>query len=172
MVTGLVLLPPRNAVLPAQTRTKGLPVQMSIFVKPGGPRASVRPHGAKPGERVAPGDALRFAVGAARAGHLSVWEEEGSGRLVQHFPIGGAPATRPWPAGPPRLLPGSLVLDESAGPSRFAAVLCEEPLEPEPLRNAVAQILSRIDAPVGSAPAETDSCVGMVFELKKASGGG
>lgn len=80
-----------------------------------------------PGDRLRPGDALRFRVRAARAGHLVVVALDPGREVTLYAPVrpGAAQAIG---AGPARLLDGSIVLDPGGGPERVVAVLCPGPL--------------------------------------------
>ena len=77
-----------------------------------------------PGGRVQPGDAIRFRVSTTRAGHLVILGLDAAGK-VSLYVAAGAEA-RPIEGGSDQVMPGSIVLDETLGPERVVAVVCEQ----------------------------------------------
>jgi hypothetical protein len=97
-----------------------------------------------PGEQVVPGDSLRFGLSPTAAGrHAAIFSKDGQGQVSVYFPD---PAQRPSPtamAPAPTtedgLLPYSIRLDAVLGTETLHLLLCEAPLELEPIR---AQLLA------------------------------
>ena len=131
----LVLLPRGPA-----ERTKGAAHSIAMFVQHGD---EVRRAG--PGETVAPGDSIRFAVSSAAPAHLAVLSVDPAGRASIYFPVG--PRAASVPAGSEVPLPIATRLDATVGDERILALFCQEPVELEPLRNELAQ--GRLEVPEG-----------------------
>jgi hypothetical protein len=106
------------------TRRKGGAgaVRLGFFVRHDG---GVRRGG--DGERVVPGDALRFTVSAAASGWLAVVSRDGADQISVYYPTGGA-TLAPLDAGAEVALPGSTILDGVTGRERICAVVCPLPL--------------------------------------------
>lgn len=79
------------------------------------------------GDRVSPGDRLRFRVTSPRAGYVAIVSVDPAGEASSYLP----PATRltSLPAGQPVDLAGSAELDDRLGRERLIAVVCADPLE-------------------------------------------
>jgi hypothetical protein len=107
-------------------RTKGSG-SVGFFVRHG---ESVRRGG--PGERVMPGDALRFVVTQREPSHVAVLSRDAAGQASVYFPA-GARALR-VEAGVERALDSSVILDEVLGAEQLYALRCKEPVELAPLR--------------------------------------
>jgi hypothetical protein len=74
------------------------------------------------GDRVAPGEAIRFVVDPVGERHVSIIGIDSAGVVTSY-----AEAT----VGAREALPGSIVLDETLGPERVVALFCNEPLDAE-----------------------------------------
>ena len=108
-------------------RLKGPGFSLRMYVEHGG---EVRP--ALPGEVVAPGDAVRFAVTAPAKGYVAVLSLDPRGRGSVYFPL-GARAEAVEAAGEVALPLGTR-LDASVGEERIVGLFCSSPVELEPLR--------------------------------------
>jgi hypothetical protein len=109
------------------TRLKGSGYMLGMYVDH---RGEVRP--AAPGEMVAPGDAVRFAVTAPMDVHVAVLSLDPKGHGSIYFPAGGrAELVR---AGTDVPLPLGTRLDETVGEERILGLFCSSPIELEPLR--------------------------------------
>jgi hypothetical protein len=102
---------------------------------------------AGPGEVVAPGDALRFAVTAPAPGYVAVLSLDAAGRATVYYPAGGR--AEPVASGAEVALPLATKLDATVGEERLFALYCERPVELEPLRAAL-EGAGRLEA--GAAP--------------------
>ena len=111
-------------------RTKGPGFSLSMYVQHGG---EVRL--AAPGEAVATGDAVRFAVSAPAAAYVAVLSVDPRGRASVYFPLG--PRAEPVAAGRDVALPLATRLDDSAGEERVMGLFCASPIELEPVRAAL-----------------------------------
>jgi hypothetical protein len=111
------------------TRSKGAP-HIGFFVR----RGTKVERGAS-GQRVQPGDLLRFTYTADRALHLALLDRDRRGASV-FFPSVG-PGARVSP-GSDVALDFSIALDGELGPERIVGVFCPDPFEVEPLRAALA----------------------------------
>jgi hypothetical protein len=94
------------------------------------------------GDVVAPGDALRFEVGAARGGFAAVLALDAAGHVSVYAPADGA-AMVAVAAGPAATLPGSIVADDTLGAERIVALVCAEPRPLAELRASAAAALAR-----------------------------
>ncbi len=121
---GLVLVLRTEA--PAE-RTKGAGVGLGMYVLHGG---AVRR--AVPGEEVAPGDSVRFAVTTPEPAYVAVLSLDPAGRASIYFPEGTRAA--PVAAGTGAPLPLATRLDGTVGEERVLGVFCDRPVELEPLR--------------------------------------
>jgi len=93
---------------------------------------------AGPGEVLAPGDALRFAVKAPGPGYVAVLSLDPAGKASVYYPAGG----RAEPLAPAALegevaLPLATKLDATVGEERLYALFCQGPVELEPVRAAL-----------------------------------
>jgi len=120
---------------PPGERSKGSGFALAMYVEHGG---EVRRAG--PGETVAGGDAVRFAVTAPQPAYVAVLSVDPLGKGSVYFPS-GARAERVQ-AGIDVALPLGTRLDDSVGEERIVGLLCAAPVELEPLR----QRLERGDA--------------------------
>jgi hypothetical protein len=108
-------------------RSKGPGFSLSMYVQHG---ADVRR--AAPGEAVAAGDAVRFAVNAPVATYLAVLSVDARGRASVYFPLG--PRAELVAAGADTALPLATRLDDSAGEERIVGLFCPSAVELEPVR--------------------------------------
>ena len=93
---------------------------------------------AGPGEVLAPGDALRFAVQAPGPGYLAVLSLDPAGKASVYYPAGGrAEPVAPAALGGEVALPLATRLDATVGEERLYALFCERPVELEPVRAAL-----------------------------------
>ena len=113
-------------------RSKGNGFALGMYVQHGG---EVRRAG--PGEPVAPGDAVRFAVTAPEGGYLAVLSLDPAGHASIYYP----PASRAAPvaAGSDQPLPLGTRLDQTRGEERIVGLLCSSAVELEPVRAALAR---------------------------------
>ncbi len=111
------------------TRTKGAPT-LQFYIRRGD---AVLEGG--PGERLYPGDHVRFAYSWTEPGYITVLSRDGAGELSVYFPSdAGAYAAQP---GERVDLPGAVQLDEVTGPEVFYGVFCAREVSPERLRQAL-----------------------------------
>jgi len=120
---------------PPAERTKGRQTALAfgVYVLHDG---AVRRAG--PGEVLAPGDALRFAVKAPGPGYVAVLSVDPAGKASVYYPAGD----RAEPVAPGALegevaLPLATRLDATVGEERLYALFCEGPVELEPVRAAL-----------------------------------
>ena len=128
-------------------RSKGVPLQLEVFVKRRGGGVDSLLFGS----RVASGDALRFRVSAATDGFLGLVSADGAGKVASYLP-GDAQALLPVRAGSPVVLDDSIVLDDVLGHERLTAFLCRERLDSGRLLAAIRVAL----AASGGDPARMD----------------
>jgi hypothetical protein len=127
LAAGLLLIV-RSAPAPGPgTVLKGSGVGLVMYVQHGG---SVRR--AEPGEAVAPGDAIRFAVTSPVRAFVAVLSVDPLGRASVYFPSG--PRAEPVEPGVEQPLPTGTRLDDTVGEERIWAIFCPSPIALEPLR--------------------------------------
>jgi hypothetical protein len=114
-------------VRPSGERSKGSGFALAMYVEH---RGEVRRAG--PGETVAAGDAVRFAVTAPQPAYVAVLSVDPLGKGSIYFPS-GARAERVQ-AGVDVALPLGTRLDDSVGEERIVGLLCAAPVELEPVR--------------------------------------
>jgi Putative zinc-finger len=112
---------------PAGERVKGPGFSLRMYVEHDG---QVRRAG--PGEMVAAGDALRFAVTAPMKAYVAVLSLDPAGHGSVYFPIGARAA--PVEGGGEVALPLGTRLDATVGEERIVGLFCSSPVELEPLR--------------------------------------
>lgn len=83
------------------------------------------PRAAAEGERVRPGEALRFHVAPGSGTFVWIASVDSTGAVSRLAPVEG---TAPLVVQGAQLLPGSAVLDAAEGPERIWAVFSEQPL--------------------------------------------
>ncbi len=113
-------------------RRKGSGFALAMYVQHG---EAVRR--AAPGESVAPGDAVRFAITAPAAGYVAVLTVDPEKRASIYFPLGDRAA--PISAGLDLALPQGTRLDATTGEEHLTALFCTAPVELAPLRAALEQ---------------------------------
>ena len=113
-------------------RRKGSGFALAMYVQHG---EAVRR--AEPGESVAPGDAVRFAITAPAAGYVAVLSVDPERRASIYFPLGERAA--PISAGFDLALPQGTRLDATTGEEHLTALFCTAPVELAPLRAALEQ---------------------------------
>lgn len=116
-------------------RAKGRPgaLGLGVYVLHDG---AVRRAG--PGEVLAPGDALRFAVTAPGPGYVAVLSLDPAGKASVYYPAGGrAEPVAPGAREAEVALPLATRLDATVGEERLYALFCEGPVELEPVRAAL-----------------------------------
>jgi uncharacterized protein DUF4384 len=133
-------------------RRKGPGLGLAMYVQHG---SEVRR--AAPGESVAPGDAVRFAVSTPIPAFVAVLSVDPSGRASVYFPQG--PRAVQVPAGTEVPLPLGTLLDETTGEERLLGLFCTTPVELEPIRLALQQAQD-------GAPLPTD-CQGLRWSFVK-----
>ena len=127
---GIALVAAASLLLVVRTpgeRPKGSGVGLRMYVEHGGEVRS-----AVPGEVIAPGDAVRFAVTTPKKAYVAVLSLDAEGRGSVYFPLGArAEAVEP---GGEVALPLGTRLDATVGEERIVGVFCSSPVELEPLR--------------------------------------
>lgn len=108
-------------------RPKGPGYSLVMYVEHGG---EVRRAG--PGETVAAGDAVRFAVTTPSRSYVAVLSLDPAGHGSVYFPVGAR--AEPVEAGAEVALPLGTRLDATVGEERIVALFCSSPIELEPLR--------------------------------------
>jgi hypothetical protein len=111
-------------------RIKGPQYGLSLFVQHGG---DVRRAG--PGEPIAAGDSVRFAVTAPAPSWVAVLSVDPAGRASAYFPL-GARAER-VPAGAEVPLPIATRLDGTTGEEKILGLFCSSAVELEPVLAAL-----------------------------------
>ena len=118
------------------TRTKGRPATLDFYVSHAG---TVR--AGAPGERLEPGDALRFAVTTREPRYVAIFSVDGARHASVYYP-GGARAA-PVSPGERTPLPASTVLDDTLGDETLYAVFCARSFEIGPLLESLSGAVSR-----------------------------
>ncbi len=118
-----------------------------------------------PGSRVASGEAIRFRVSANDAGYLTIASLDSGPRVTLYYPDEGESLA--IEAGRGQLLDGSITLDDTLGPERIVAMLCNRPLP----RDVIQRSLEDALAAAGGHPANVDrialDCAETAFVLEK-----
>jgi hypothetical protein len=119
------------ALLPTSgLRTKGPPLSLGMFVQHGqGVRRAL------PGERVSPGDAVRFVYSSREPGFLAILSVDGAGVASVYFPEGAETAA--VPAATEAALPLATQLDGVLGEETVVALFCQRSRALEPVREAL-----------------------------------
>jgi hypothetical protein len=123
-------------------RSKGSGWRLGFYVSHSG---AVREGAA--GERVEPGDALRFTYSATEARYVAVLSVDGAKRASTYYPATGA-ATREEP-GAEVALPLSTVLDDTLGEETIYGVGCLQPFDVEAVRRSLERAPDRAPALAG-----------------------
>jgi hypothetical protein len=121
-------------------RLKGSAPALSMYVEHGG---EVRRAG--PGERVTPGDAVRFAVSLRRPAYVAVLTLDPAGRASVYFP--GGERAEPVNPGTDVALPLATRLDGTVGVEHVFGLFCDRPLELEPVRARLSAVASGFAPP-------------------------
>ena len=100
---------------------------------------------AGPGETVAAGDAVRFAVTTPAKAYVAVLSLDPDGHGSIYFPLGAR--AEPVEASAEVALPLGTRLDATVGEERIVALFCSSPIELEPLRVQLER--SGVSAPDG-----------------------
>lgn len=108
-------------------RIKGSGFALSMYVQHGGEVRRVAP-----GEAIAAGDAVRFAVTTPIKAYVAILSVDPKGRASIYYPVGAS--AEPLPAGEDMLLPLGTRLDETVGEERVVGLFCSAAVELEPLR--------------------------------------
>ncbi|HWE24601.1 MAG TPA: zf-HC2 domain-containing protein [Myxococcales bacterium] len=111
-------------------RIKGPGFALAMYVQHGG---EVRRVG--PGEAIAPGDAVRFAVSTPVKAYVAVLSVDAKGRASIYYPAGSS--AQLVSAGEDAPLPLGTRLDETVGEERVVGLFCSAPVDLEPLRAAL-----------------------------------
>jgi len=135
------------------TRSKGSGATISFVVKRGS-----ESFWGEPGQVLAPGDELRFAVSSDRLLYAGVWGVDALGKTSAYH---GSPELAKVEAGHRQPLPGAVVLDASLGEERLVAVFCAKPVPGAELASAVAA--------ASSAPRLPAECTHELMHIIKAS---
>ncbi|HSR99396.1 MAG TPA: hypothetical protein VLM79_20230 [Kofleriaceae bacterium] len=125
------LVASRDRLGGAEIRSKGKPA-LAFYVKHGD---AVR-EGA-PGEVVGPKDAINFVVSTEQPAFLAIISVDGAGKVSAYYPEG--PTAAAIPAGRDRVLPRSVLLDDTLGLERVVGVFCDRPIAVAELAAAVAR---------------------------------
>jgi len=149
----IVKLPP-SVVEPAY-RAKGGPSLRLFGRRPGTSQgqgqSAATTFAVTDGAPLRAGDQLRFAVANQPAGYLMVASVDGSGHASIYFPFDGqtsAPVTAATAE-----LPGSIILDDAAGPERLFALWSAQPLAREAVLSALQGLGARGPAAIRAATA-------------------
>ncbi len=88
------------------------------------------------GDAIAPNTRIRFEVGAAKRGYVTVIGYDARGATTVYYPYGGAQAAvyDPTTGG---LLPGAIAVDATPGAEKYVAVFSEQPFTVESVAPAV-----------------------------------
>jgi hypothetical protein len=132
-VAAAVLLRPVAA--PEGDRMKGAAPALSMYVQHGD---EVRRAG--PGERVAPGDAVRFAVSLRAPAYVAVLTLDPAGKASVYYP--GGERAEPVNPGHEVALPLATRLDHTIGEERVFGLFCDRPIELEPVRARLSAVAS------------------------------
>jgi hypothetical protein len=126
ILTAVIPDPDDGTARPWQTKGNGW---LTVFRERGG-----RVDEVVSGDRLQPGDRLRFQVDPLHPGQVMVVGVEDSKRLFAYFPLDGSDTSRAVVTDDPQLLPGAAELDSSAGSESIHAVLCPQPFALADLR--------------------------------------
>jgi hypothetical protein len=118
---------------------KGAPL-LQVFARHKGPGAA----GAEvtkvaDGERLAPGDALRFVLSATGLPYVMVTSIDGAGHSSIYYPYQGESSAEVVGQGTVSV-PGSIVLDQAPGPERLFVIYSKQPLPAAAAREALAAL--------------------------------
>jgi hypothetical protein len=141
-IAAAIVIVPRLKGPPANdTRVKGAGFVFEVVARR--PNGQVQP--VSGGMALRPGDAIRFVVTAPEPGHVAVLGLDAAGHVSIYAPAADAPLAV---AAGTHELPGSIVLDETAGDERLVAVFCAT----APTRDALIAAGARALAAAGGDP--------------------
>jgi hypothetical protein len=118
-----------------------------------------------PGGTLSPGDAIRFVVGSDARGHIALVGIDAAPRVSAYVPDGDSAMI--VEKGPPRALPGSIVLDDTLGPERLLLLRCDQPFEVARLVEAARQRLAGVGGDPRQVTAVDLPCVQTSFLIEK-----
>lgn len=84
------------------------------------------------GERVFPGDRLRFSITTGKPAHVAILSLDGAGVATVYFPQGKTSRGFGMVSGQP--LDSSVLMDSTLGPERIWALFCDTQFDLDPLR--------------------------------------
>lgn len=116
-------------------RLKGSSPALGMYVQHGD---VVRRAG--PGERVAPGDAVRFAVTLREPAYVAVLTLDPAGKASVYYPAGAL--AEPVNPGADVALPLATRLDQTVGEEHVFGLFCDRPVELEPVRARLGALAS------------------------------
>jgi hypothetical protein len=148
----LLIAPAR---LPPEVLPKG-DATLAIFVAREGGALSV-----SDGQRLRPGDRIRFVLRPAGQRHAIVASLDGAGRTTVYHPFDGRQSAA-LPAGARIEIPGSIVLDRSPGPERVFAVLAPNPFP-------AALVVEALKKLAGQGPGALRATTHLPLELEAAT---
>jgi len=140
----LIVELPHSAVEPAYS-AKGGPSLRLFGRRPGASQGQGTTFVVTDGAHLQAGDQLRFAVANQPGGYLMVASVDGRGHASIYFPFDGqtsAPVTAAAAE-----LPGSVILDDAAGPERLFALWSTQPLSRAAVLSSLQGLAAR--GPVG-----------------------
>ncbi len=97
------------------------------------------------GQTLRPDESIRFQVNAPLEGYLSIVSIDSARVVSAYVPAEGS--LQRVPSGRGDWLDGAIVLDDSIGPERIFAVLCEQPKDVTEVVEAAKNLLSRNASP-------------------------
>jgi hypothetical protein len=137
-------------ILPRPSSTDHGSAGASIGIK-GGPglQVFVRRHGVEraaaevtkvqDGDRLAPGDALRFVLSPSDLPFVLIASVDGAGQVSVYYPYQGEASIEVAPAATV-VVPGSIVLDQTPGPERVFVIRSAKPVATSVVRTLLARL--------------------------------
>jgi hypothetical protein len=119
---------------PADLATKGGSATLRVFANHQGQVFQLRD-----GDRLAPGDQIRFVVEPADLPYLIIASVDGTGKPSVYYPFDARESAQLERAITLEL-PGSIVLDDADGPERIFALFSREPMDASTVRASLAAI--------------------------------
>jgi hypothetical protein len=148
LVVSVLRAPAGTSESDTGTRSKGSR-RLSFFVKHG---ETVTEGG--PGQRVEPGDRLRFVLSSDRPGDFAILSLDGAGTASVYYPS-GLTESRRFEALRAHALDDAIELDGVLGRERIFGVFCDSPFALEPLRRRL-EAGRELVAPSGCAVDEIE----------------
>ena len=136
----LLAVLPKGSEAPGTRRKGG--ERIGFFVK----RGELVARG-QSGERVRPGDSLRFTYSSSEPRYLAILSLDGAQHASVYFPEGAR--AQQLPAGADSALPSSVELDDVLGTERIMGLFCEAAIELEPVRARLAREGAGFVTPAG-----------------------